>query len=154
MVKVLNRQITNHWIATTYLWFYRMIGITFGGLSIDSNGRFHINKYLKFFGYFYAIVFSFVFFIGFNYMLTTETFKSLYTEDDHVAHYAVILYYSSQMFHIIINLFYLNRREINFVKIFVEFSDENTKKSKNFVWLLGHSFDGSNTFADLSFDGN
>ena len=38
------------------LWFSRIIGLTFGGLTIDSNGRLLVNKYYKIYGYLFAIV--------------------------------------------------------------------------------------------------
>ena len=33
------------------LWFYRLGGVTFGGLAIDSKGNLSVNKCLKYFGY-------------------------------------------------------------------------------------------------------
>ena len=129
-VKVVSQQLTSNPIAYTYLWFYRLIGITFGGLSIDSNGKFHINRCLKLFGYFYAIVFSVVFVICFSYMLTTERFKSLYADNDRTAYFVVIFYYTSQLVHIIINLWYLNRKGLTFVRIFVTFQMQIQKNQR------------------------
>ena len=38
------------------LWFSRILGLTFGGLTIDSNGRLFVNKYYKIYGYLFAVV--------------------------------------------------------------------------------------------------
>jgi len=45
-------------ISKVILWFLRIFGVTFGGLSIDSNGRIFVNKCYKFYGY--IIIFIFV----------------------------------------------------------------------------------------------
>ena len=138
-VKVLNRQIFSHPLATTYLWFYRLIGITFGGLSIDSNGKFHINRCLKIFGYCYEIFYAVLFIICFNYMLSTTQFQSLYENNDETAYFVVIFYYCSQLVQIIVNLFYLNRKGMVFVKVMVEFQEIEIKKNQKILftfWII------------------
>src|SRR5882724_439232 len=49
-LKGLNKKVL--YFISVLLWFHRILGLTFGGLSIDSNGRIFVNKYYKFYGYF------------------------------------------------------------------------------------------------------
>jgi hypothetical protein len=38
-------------IGRAYIWFYRILELTFGGVSIDSKNKFYVNKYLKYYGF-------------------------------------------------------------------------------------------------------
>ncbi len=35
-------------MARAYIWFYRLLRLTFGGVSIDSENKFFVNKYVKY----------------------------------------------------------------------------------------------------------
>ncbi len=48
-----------------YVWLYRILCITFGGVMIDSNGKLTVNKYLKFLGYFGFIAINISTILGF-----------------------------------------------------------------------------------------
>ena len=54
------------------LWFCRILGLTFGGLTIDSNGRLFVNKYYKIYGYLFTIVLIIYDIYFFTYALTNE----------------------------------------------------------------------------------
>ena len=43
-------------IIQILLWFHRITGLTFGGLSIDSNGKTSVNKFFKFYGYLLVVL--------------------------------------------------------------------------------------------------
>ena len=43
-------------IIKVYLWYYRLLQTTFGGLRINSNGQLFTNIYLKYYGYFALIL--------------------------------------------------------------------------------------------------
>ena len=43
-------------LARAFLFFNRVIGITFNGLSIDSKGKLSINRFFKIFGYLFILV--------------------------------------------------------------------------------------------------
>ena len=125
-------------MITTYLWFYRFIGITFGGLSINSNRKVAFNKSLYVFGYCYAITFSLVYTAIFVYTLSTDRFRSLYSDSGETVYWAVIIYYTSKLVHIVINLIYLNCKGSALLKVFVDFEMKTGRNQKiNFVvWAL------------------
>ena len=39
-----------------FLWFHRIIGMSFGGFATDSNGRIFSNKWFKFYGIIFTII--------------------------------------------------------------------------------------------------
>ena len=40
----------------SFLWFHRIIGMSFGGFSTDSNGRIFSNKWFKFYGILFTVI--------------------------------------------------------------------------------------------------
>ena len=48
-IDFLNRKFI--FIAKSFLWFHRIIGLTFGGLAINSSGNISINRFYKFYGF-------------------------------------------------------------------------------------------------------
>ena len=43
-------------IGKITIWFFRAIGITFGGLQIESNLKLSVNRFFRFYGYFVVLV--------------------------------------------------------------------------------------------------
>lgn len=121
-----------------YLWFYRLIGITFGGLSMTSDGKLHINKSLKYYGLGFAVVFGFGFITAFLYTLTTDRFRSLYKNSGKAVYYAVIFFYTSKLANNLIILLYLNRKGSALLKVFADFKMKTGTNQKIifFGWLL------------------
>ncbi len=95
----------------TYIWFYRLLCITFGGVWIDSNGKLTVNKYLKYLGYFGFIAVTIGNILGFIYF--QNLLKAAISDSK-----SVIPYYINcsttlmQILHISVNLWYLNRNGI------------------------------------------
>jgi hypothetical protein len=101
----------------TYIWLYRFICITFGGVWIDSNGKLTVNKYLKYFGYFGFIVMTICTILGFIYV--RKTLKTVFSDLESLTPYYVTFSTNlMQILHISVNLWYLNRNGmISVVKI-------------------------------------
>ena len=134
MKNIYNLVQLSHPMLTMYLWFYRLIGITFGGISIGHNGKFCISKSLNFFGYCYAIAFSIGFVATFIYTMSTDRFHSLYSDSSRTVYWAIVFYYSSKLVHIVINLLYLNRKGSILLNVFVDFK---MKTGRNQTILFG-----------------
>jgi len=92
----------------TYIWLYRILYITFGGVWIDSNGNLTVNKYLKYLGYFGFIVVTISSIIGFIY--TRYSLINALSDSESFAIF-YMLYSKALMLilHISVNLWYLNR---------------------------------------------
>ncbi len=95
----------------TYIWLYRTLYITFGGVWIDLNGNLTVNKYLKYLGYFGFIVMTISITLGFIYVC--GTLKTALSDLESLTPYYIscstIL---MQILHISVNLWYLNRNGI------------------------------------------
>ncbi len=101
----------------TYIWLYRFICITFGGVWIDSNGKLTVNKYLKYLGYFGFIVMTICTILGFIYV--RKTLKTVFSDLESLTPYYMTFSTNlMQILHISVNLWYLNRNGmISVVKI-------------------------------------
>ncbi len=95
----------------TYIWLYRLIFITFGGVWIDSNGKLTVNKYLKYLGYFGFIEMTIFNILGFIYFRVT--LKTAFSDSESLAPYYMTFSTTlMQILHILVNLWYLNRNGI------------------------------------------
>jgi hypothetical protein len=104
----------------TYIWLYRILSITFGGVMIDSTGKLTVNKYLKFLGYFGFIAITISTILGFLHQRNSYMAALSYSESVK-PYYMTCSSILMQMLHISVNLWYINRNGIkSFVKIYIK----------------------------------
>lgn len=97
------------YIMRAYIWFYRMLFITFGGIAMDSNENLYFNKYLKYFGYFGGIIATMTTIFGFIYVRNSPHMTSIYNLGLFLTYYMIALVSALQIMHNFANLWYLNR---------------------------------------------
>jgi hypothetical protein len=104
-----------------YIWLYRILWITFGGVMIDSNGKLTVNKYLKFLGYFGFIAFTISTILGFVHQRNSN--MASFSDSESVKpYYMTNLSTLMQILLISLNLWYINRNGIKCVfKIYKKF---------------------------------
>jgi hypothetical protein len=91
-------------IAKAYIWFYRILGLTFGGVSIDSENKFYVNKYLKYYGLLSSIGITLYNITGFIIFATSDEILDVYKSGQVMAYCLGILTYFLTIFQIIVNL--------------------------------------------------
>ncbi len=101
-----------------YIWLYRILFITFGGITVNSTGKISINKYLKYYGYFNFTALTTVNILGFIYFLYSEEMIIIYKLDPKVIYYMVWLTTITQIIHMTANVWYLNLNGFTFFEIF------------------------------------
>jgi len=121
-------------MVRVYVWFYRILCITFGGIFINSSGKLCINKYLKYFGYFGSIVMTILNIIGFIYVVISEQMISLYKSSPNT-YYVTCMAMALQMTHITTNLLYLNKNGIKFIGTFYQY-EMDVKKTQIILFLI------------------
>jgi hypothetical protein len=122
-------------IARAYIWFYRMLGITFGGISINSENKFFVNKYLKYYGFLYTIVITLYNITVFLIFSTSEEVLAAYKYGQVVVYWVVILINLLLIFQIMVNLWYLNLNGMKFIEIFVQY-DMNIGKNQIIIFII------------------
>jgi hypothetical protein len=66
-----------------------MLVITFGGLSVDSNGEIVENKFLKIFGYIYAFIATILSIIGMFFISRKEDILNIYNRGFPFVYYLI-----------------------------------------------------------------
>jgi hypothetical protein len=122
-------------IARAYIWFYRILGITFGGVSIDSENNFYVNKYLKYYGLLYTIVITLYNITGFLVFSTSDEVLAAYKYGQVMAYWVVILTNLLLIFQIMVNLWYLNLNGMKFIEIFHQY-DMNIGKNQIIIFII------------------
>jgi len=108
-------------IMRIYVWFYRIIGITFGGLAFNEEGKLYANRYLKYFGHFTAIFITIVNISGFIYVMESPQVIEVYNSGQITRYVSGALINGLQVFHVLVNLWYLNRNGIKFLNTFYDY---------------------------------
>jgi hypothetical protein len=122
-------------IARAYIWFYRILGITFGGVSIDSENNFYVNKYLKYYGFLYTIVITLCSVTVFLVFSTSDEVLDAYKHGQVMTYWVVVLTSLLLIFQVMVNLWYLNLNGIKFIEIFVQY-DMNIKKNQIIIFII------------------
>jgi hypothetical protein len=122
-------------IARAYIWFYRILGLTFGGVSIDSENKLFVNKYLKYYGFLCCIVATLHNITVFIIFATSDEILVAYKYGQVMAYWVVILTNLLLIFQITVNLWYLNLNGMKFVEIFVQY-DMNIGKNQIIIFII------------------
>jgi hypothetical protein len=122
-------------IAKAYIWFYRILGITFGGVSIDAENNLFINKYLKYYGVLCTIGIILYNIIGFIIFSTSDDFMAIYKSGQIIVYCLEALTHFLTIFQIMVNLWYLNLNGMKFMEIFVQY-DMKIRKNQIIIFII------------------
>jgi hypothetical protein len=120
-------------IARAYFWFYRILGITFGGISINSENKFFVNKYLKYYGILCSILITLFYINGIIVSLTSEEILAVYKYGQDMIYWVGVLTNLFLTIQIIVNLWFLNLNSTNFMEILAQY---NMKIGKNQIIIF------------------
>lgn len=149
-LKIVKLKILNYFekhyliIARLLLWFHRILGLTFGGLVIDSNGKLSFNKYYKYYGY--LVLIAFVSYDSIHFIIIHSQEMIEVSEKSKISKSVPYILASVGMAwnaYKIVNLYHFNRHGMKFIKILVEIISEDIKHLFSFrvvftlfFWLI------------------
>jgi hypothetical protein len=122
-------------IARAYIWFYRLLGLTFGGISINSENKFFVNKYLKYYGFLFSTIATLYNIIGFFIISTSDEILAVYRSGQVMAYCLGALINLLLVFQILVNIWYLNLKGMKFMEIFVQY-DMNIRKNQIIIFII------------------
>jgi hypothetical protein len=114
------------------IWFYRILGITFGGLSIGSNGEFDEKRPFKIFGYVYASVVTIVALVGAVITFKIKDIIDIY-EGFPIIYYTIT---ATILFYVIVaisNLWFFQHNGMEFLFMIKKYKYTDYKFSKLFI---------------------
>ncbi len=125
-------------IIRIYLWYYRLLQTTFGGLTIDSNGDSANNKYLKYYGYIVGLLITATDIYGLYVIFQSEFVASIYNSGHIMTYYFCITFSIIEKIRVFANLWFLQFNGIKFFEIFYHYK---TERKKNLyllftLWIL------------------
>jgi hypothetical protein len=125
-------------IIRIYLWYYRLLQTTFGGLTIDSNGDLATNKYLKYYGYIVGLFITATDIYGLYAIFQTEFVVSIYNSGHIMTYYFGITFSIIEKIRVFANFWFLQFNGIKFFEIFYHYK---TERKKNLyllftLWIL------------------
>jgi hypothetical protein len=118
-----------------YIWLYRLLFITFGGITIRTKEKLTVNKFVKIYGYFGGITITLFNIIYFIYIKNSKQMSQLYESGLVFTYYLIELKLGLQSLHISAIVWYLNRngfiffKNLNDIKISI-------KKSKYLLFIV------------------
>jgi len=118
-----------------YIWYYRLLQTTFGGLTINSSGQLTTNKYLKYYGYISGLMITSIDILAVYLLFQTHVMKSLYNSGLTSTYYLAIVLQVAQRFRVIVNLWFLQFNGIEFFQIFYHYKIER-RKNKYLLFMI------------------
>ncbi len=120
-------------IIRVYIWFYRLLGITFGGIAINSDEKLYSNRHLKYFGYLFALSFTTISITSFYFFVPSN--KAIYKSGELFVYCMVFATKGLQIIHGLVNLWYLNISCFKFLEIYSQFQME-IKRNQIILFLI------------------
>jgi hypothetical protein len=114
-------------IIKIYLWYYRLLQTTFGGLTIDSNGQLATNKYLKYYGYIVGILITAIDIYGLYIILHSKNVVEIYNSGYILTYYFLIIFSVIEKIRVFANFWFLQLNGIEFFETFYNFKIERRK---------------------------
>jgi hypothetical protein len=114
-------------IVRIYLWYYRLLQTTFGGLTIDSNGDLATNKYLKYYGFIVGLLITVTEILGLYSVLKSNFAVEIYNSGSILTYYFCITFNIIDKIRVLANLWFLQFNGIKFFEIFYYYKTERTK---------------------------
>jgi hypothetical protein len=120
-------------IIKIYIWFYRLIGITFGGLVINSNEKLVSNKLLKYYGILFFILLSISNIYGLINGLKSPQLISSYGSGFMILYLMILLIMILRLSLIFLNYLYSN---LNGIEFFYALKNIEINKNQRILFAL------------------
>jgi hypothetical protein len=114
-------------IIKIYLWYYRLLQTTFGGLTIDSNGDLVNNKYLKYYGFIVGLLITATEILGLYLVIKSNLVVEIYNSGYILTYYLSIIFSVIEKIRVSANLWFLQFNGIEFFEIFYRYKIERRK---------------------------
>jgi hypothetical protein len=121
-------------IPKVLIFYYRIFGITFGGL-VKRNGEFVVDEKLKLFGNIFTIFLIGLYLITSRYVFVSRFFDQIYASGFTVVYYLIILCREIRDILVVINLYYYQFKGSELFKVLIEYKITKTKY-KLFILIL------------------
>jgi len=130
--KILKKKV--HLIVTIIIWYYRIFGITFGGLVLR-RGECLVNKYLKLFGNVLQTAIIIIFFVLSRTIINYDLANQLYDSGFKLTYHLLNIIRGIRDLLVIINLFYYQFRGFDLFKALMKYQMRKNKH-KIFIFML------------------
>jgi len=119
-------------IALVFIWYYRIYGITFGGL-VTKSGECIVNRKLKIFGNIFTISLIILYIIASRIVNDARVFGQIYDSGFTIIYYSINFCREIKDILVVINLYYYQFKGFELFKILTEY--KLTKKRYNLFFL-------------------
>jgi hypothetical protein len=120
-------------IVLLFVWYYRIFGITFGGL-VTKNGECIVNRNLKIFGNVFTISLMILYLIASRFVFGTRIFGQIYDSGFTIIYYSISICREVKDILVVINLYYYQFKGFELFKLLTEY--KLTKKRYNLFFLI------------------
>ena len=103
------------------IWYYRVIGITFGGIQVKGNTEFVANKWLRYYSYLSIIAYSVVTSMFINKRLHDQDHLTILENGLHFTYYLTGSFAILDIIQYIANQLFLTSNGIQMIKIIAEY---------------------------------
>ncbi len=117
------------------IWYYRILGITFGGLSVGSDGVFREKRLLKIFGYIYASLVTIMATIGTILTFTIKDILDIYEGGFPIIYYIIIATLSFYVIVALSNLWFFQHNGMKLLIIIKKYKYSDYEFSKVFLMV-------------------
>ncbi len=122
-------------INRIYVWFYRLLGITFDGIAFNSDEKLYIDRYLTYFGYLFAVVITSANLIAFSYFLINCYLMATHKSDEILPYSMLFLIKGLQIFEALVNRWYLNSNCFKLLEVFSQY-EMAIKRNQKYILFL------------------
>ena len=99
-----------------FIWYYRVIGVTFGGIQVKGINHYVSNKWLKYYGYFATICYTLIMSYVIHLKMNDPDILLIYNNGFRLTYYLNSFILSMDIIQIIINQWYLNSNAIHMIE--------------------------------------
>jgi hypothetical protein len=121
-------------IPTVLIFYYRIFGITFGGL-VKRNGEFVVNKKFKLFGNIFTLSLIGLYLITSRYLFDSRFLDQIYASGFTIVYYLIILCREIRDILVVINLYYYQFKGFELFKVLIEYKITKTKYKLSILML-------------------
>ena len=99
-------------IPRVIIWYYRVIGVTFGGIQFNQNRQLVSNEWLRFIGFLATISYFVAGFFFIHFRMHDPDYIALYQNGLHFTYYLSALILVTDIIQIVVNQLFLNSNAI------------------------------------------
>jgi hypothetical protein len=118
------------------IWFYRILGITFGGLSVGSDGELHEKISFKIFGYIYAFVATILSIVGMIFTTNLEGVQNIYDRGFIFVYYLIIFNLMIYLIVAMSNLWFFQHNGLKLLLIIQKYKYNDCSILFNMIWFI------------------